>query len=72
MTSKPLAIFATKFGKIYYQNVLTTKINNCSIEAMMNSVQLHKSFESQPQSGLIAYWVITRGDSNCAQGNYRI
>jgi hypothetical protein len=39
---------------------------------MMNSVQLHKSFESQPQSGLIAYWMITRGDSNCAQGNYRI
>ena len=39
----------------------------------MNSVQLHKSFISQPESGLTAYWVeITRGDSNRTRGNYRI
>ena len=38
----------------------------------MNSVQLHKSVKSQPELGLIAYWVITRGDSNRTQGNYRI
>ena len=40
---------------------------------MMNSVQLHKSVKSQPECGLIAYWVvITRGDSNRTRGNYRI
>jgi len=39
----------------------------------MNSAQLHKSFISQPESGLTAYWVmITRGDSNCDLGVYRI
>ena len=39
---------------------------------MMNSVQLHKPFMSQPELGLIAYLVITRGDSNRTRGNYRI
>jgi hypothetical protein len=39
----------------------------------MNSVQLHKLFKSQPESGLIAYWaVITRNISNRTRGNYRI
>lgn len=48
-------------------------INKCSIETMMNSIQLHKSFISQPECGLTAYWVmITRGDSNRISGNYRI
>lgn len=48
-------------------------INKCSIETMMNSVQLHCSFKSQPISGLKAYWVeITRGDSNRTLGNYRV
>jgi len=48
-------------------------INKCSIETMMNSVKLHCSLKSQPNSGLIAYWVeITRSDSNCTRGNYRI
>jgi len=38
----------------------------------MNSVQLHKSFISQPECELTAYWVvITRGDSNRTLGNYR-
>ena len=73
MTSKPLAILATKFGKIYFQNALTLKINKCSIETIMNQVQLHCSFKSQPKFGLIAYWVmITRGDSNRAWGDRRI
>lgn len=38
---------------------------------MMNSVQLHKAFISQPESGLMAYWVITRDISNRTLGNYR-
>jgi hypothetical protein len=37
----------------------------------MNSTLLHKSFKSQPESGLIAYWVITRDISNRALGKYR-
>ena len=40
---------------------------------MMNTVQLHESFISQPKCGLTAYWVmITRGDSNRTRGNRRI
>jgi hypothetical protein len=40
---------------------------------MMTSVQLHKSYQSQPELGLIAFWgVITRDISNCSLGNYRI
>ncbi len=53
--------------------MLTTMINKCRIDTMMNSVQLHKSFISQPELGLTAYWVeITRDISNCTRGNYRI
>jgi hypothetical protein len=48
-------------------------INKYTIETMMKSVLLHKSFISQPESGPMAYWVvITRSDSNCDLGICRI
>ena len=50
---------------------LTQKINKFTIETMMNSALLHKSFISQPECGLMAYWVITRDISNRTLGNYR-
>ena len=40
---------------------------------MMNSTLLHAMFISKPELGQPSYWVaITRGDSNCDQGDYRI
>jgi len=50
---------------------LTQKINKFTIETIMNSALLHKSFISQPECGLMAYWVITRDISNRALGDYR-
>lgn len=48
-------------------------INKYTIETNMNSVLLHTLFKSQPECGLIAYWVmITRGDSNRILGKCRI
>jgi hypothetical protein len=38
---------------------------------MMNTVQLHKSFISQPESGLTAYWGMITRDSNRILGDYR-
>ena len=51
---------------------LTQKINKFTIETMMNSALLHKSFISQPECGLTAYWgMITRDISNRGLGDYR-
>lgn len=51
---------------------LTVKINKYSIETMMTSALLHKSFISQPECGLAAYWgMVTRDISNRVLGEYR-
>ena len=56
----------------FREYLLTQEINKYTIETMMTSVQLHKSFISQPECGLTAYWgMITRDISNRVLGEYR-
>lgn len=51
---------------------MTIIINKYTIETMMTSVLLHKSFISQPECGLTAYWgAVTRDISNRVLGDYR-
>ena len=51
---------------------LTQKINKTTIETMMKSALLHKSFISLPECGQPAYWgMLTRDISNRVLGDYR-
>lgn len=58
--------------KKYFLKFLTGMINKYNIETMMTSALLHKSFISQPECGLAAYWgMVTRDISNRVLGDYR-